>query len=804
MAIKTKEEMFGDGGGFGPAVPYSTTAPGGHSAGNRGIAFGEQLTSAVANRTHYALALNDEDLDDRLGVFESDGLDAAYRLGAVASAGAGRQVTLDGGAVELISAQATIRDLDDLDALLRLEATGDSIPTSVGLDIATYASGAGGLHRRLYQGVTETSLSTSIAGTLNPGSAGATIVQASAGQFHAGGDTNLLLGMDLLQVMSGAHAGIYQIRSLGGTNAQVLVRNVDGTSPAFTADAAVTFRVFRPMWATHWYYHTGNPLQPTRATMFTGVAGARSTVDISAARASSATAEGASTALRVLHKLMDGTQEVRALFDYYGALVLTHDPDAILVGDQDEYSTGLRPATIANLDNSLSVEARMTHAVRGTGGQYRYDYSSQSPLITPNKDYTTSPSTVTFNVSSATGTIFIAAGEFTGADTSDVLPIGCLVRISGAASGNGLYVLAERIADNEFTLMQLDGDTAVFPTVGSASAQFYLHQAIGYLPPLATLLTDGPSPVQASASAHFQAPGVTGGTALFLTAPRIIGANVRHLIRAAVGEADITNAGLEVFSVNTEGVVEGSVFTTRRRGSALSPVDPITGFTGLTLIAENIQDGGNQRIRTYVSPEGMIWETINAAWDGSDWSYDVLGTSVAILRGTVTTQRAAIQLLFHSGVGTWATTDWDRTMNLHQDYLELIGPNTGSSFINPEEPVASTSATIARTLYPSAVVKTWGRLAIAGGPAVSVGTGMNISAVSLISADAVIQVDLATPFSSVNDFAPFASINSASPGRTVQPEIVSASRVYLRKFNGTSAEAYDSGDNVFFQALGHQ
>jgi len=103
MAIKRKEEMFGDGGGFGPAVPVDTSNPPGHSAGNRGIAFGEAVTAAGANRSSYALAVNDEDLEDRLLEFETSGLDAAYRLGAANVAGGGRVIDVDGGSVDVVT-----------------------------------------------------------------------------------------------------------------------------------------------------------------------------------------------------------------------------------------------------------------------------------------------------------------------------------------------------------------------------------------------------------------------------------------------------------------------------------------------------------------------------------------------------------------------------------------------------------------------------------------------------------------------------------------------------------------------------
>lgn len=82
MAIKTKEELFGDDAGNGAKVPVSTSAPAGHGPNNRGVAFGEPVTSAVANRMTYALAENDEDLDARINshVTETTGAHAASAI----------------------------------------------------------------------------------------------------------------------------------------------------------------------------------------------------------------------------------------------------------------------------------------------------------------------------------------------------------------------------------------------------------------------------------------------------------------------------------------------------------------------------------------------------------------------------------------------------------------------------------------------------------------------------------------------------------------------------------------------------
>ena len=52
--------------------PWGPTVPRNASEAERikiiGIGFGEQLTASIANRTHYSLCLNDEDLNTRLAV----------------------------------------------------------------------------------------------------------------------------------------------------------------------------------------------------------------------------------------------------------------------------------------------------------------------------------------------------------------------------------------------------------------------------------------------------------------------------------------------------------------------------------------------------------------------------------------------------------------------------------------------------------------------------------------------------------------------------------------------------------------
>lgn len=801
MAITTKEQMFGDNGVNGLQAPFSNTAPSGYGVNNRAIGFGEQLTSAVANRTHYALALNDEDLDSRLTTIETDGLDAAYRQGALAVPGGGRVITKDGGAVEIQSAQATPRVDDRADALMRVDASGDTITNGIGYD--AIVEGTVLLGRRTFVGSTNTSVS-STSGTLNPAAAGATLIQADVGDvFHTSGDMDLLRGVDLIEIVDTVYAGLYRVHAAGGADNQLILRHIDGTSPTFAANTAVTFYLRRPIVALGLTYHPGNSLQSTKGNLFVGTPGARTVVDVIPMMADSFDPDGAQAALRVFQRLVDGSAAARAIFDRYGVLALTPDPATVDGNDVDTYLTGLLPATFVNFDTSVST-THMGMAVRGLVDAIRYDVSLQGPLITPNKNYSSSSSGGTFALDSATGTIFLNIADFTGADTTDVLPHGCLVRVSGASSGNGLYVLYQRIADNEIVLRTLSGGTAVFPTTGVCTLHFYSHQAIGRLPALAAVDETGSAVAPVIPSAMLSAGGADGATALALTAPRTIAGVERYFLRGVVGDTGLTDAVREVFSVDSEGAIRGSAVRTTRRGSAAAPVDPLTGFTGLTLIAENIQDGGNQRHRTYISVEGTIWETINAAWDGSVWSYDALGGSCAILRGSSTSQRAVVQLLYRSGIGTWNTNEWDRTVNIHTDYVQLFGQNNDRLNLDPNDFASTTTATAANTLYPSAIVKNWARLAIAAGPAVSVTGGMGITSASLVSANTEIQLVLTTAFDNASSMCPMVSFSGATLGRTLQVTVIDTTTLRVTKFNGTSAEAFANGDVVFFHIVGVQ
>lgn len=253
MAIKTKEEMFGDGGGFGPAVPFSTTAPGGHSAGNRGIAFGEQLTAAVANRTHYALALNDEDLDGRIGPFEADGLDAAYRLGALAVPGGGRDIEVDGGAVRL-----SIPDTGAIAGLATVLEThwGEGSGTRLG----SYVMADGRrVHLRPYTR-NALGLTDSIAFAFHAESPTFGRLNITDVITFEGWENLLPYGM-WVEIVTGANQGLYRLVRTFEADNRIFVRAMNGSVPAFPTSGVGTLRFYN----TH---ITGQQAQTSAATAY--------------------------------------------------------------------------------------------------------------------------------------------------------------------------------------------------------------------------------------------------------------------------------------------------------------------------------------------------------------------------------------------------------------------------------------------------------------------------------------------------------------------------------------------------------
>lgn len=247
MAFKTAAEIFGDGGGWGTQVNISLVAPSGaYAATNRGIGFGEVLSSAIANRTTYALGLNADDLNTRLALWETGGLDTAYDLGAAAVPGGGREITKNAGAVETVSTLAT-QYIDDLaNAHFRANALGDST-SGGGFDfrgLAT-ASPAYGFLSRVNKAITGGfTLAATGAVTLNPGGLGGAIIRFGAAVHNTTTTDVSLDGLDFIELTGSAHDGLYRIISLGAATTDLHVVQLNNVAPSFGVSAAATAKPF--------------------------------------------------------------------------------------------------------------------------------------------------------------------------------------------------------------------------------------------------------------------------------------------------------------------------------------------------------------------------------------------------------------------------------------------------------------------------------------------------------------------------------------------------------------------------------
>lgn len=263
MAIRRSIELFGDDDANGPRAPIDLNPGAGLGAQNRAVAFAEGLTSACVNRTTYALALNDDDLNARIGAFEAGGLDTVYRLGEQNQPGGGRVVHIDGGAIEARAAPATNYAMDRANACFRARIEDATIDGGGGFDFVARAGGSGDaspgrggwgyLDRRaiVFPGPT-TRLALTQAGTLNPNGAGAALVSVAGGNggyFGASGESLLVPNVDLLEILDTLYAGLYVVTSTTNDTRVPVVR-LDGTAPNFAPNTEVTFRVFRPVFST--------------------------------------------------------------------------------------------------------------------------------------------------------------------------------------------------------------------------------------------------------------------------------------------------------------------------------------------------------------------------------------------------------------------------------------------------------------------------------------------------------------------------------------------------------------------------
>jgi hypothetical protein len=258
MPIKTSQQLFGDDGANGPKAPVSQSPAAGLGADNRAIAFNEELTSSSANRATYALSLNDEDLDRRVTAFENGGLDTVYRLGLNNQAGGGRVIHPDGGAVETQLALAESYASDVANAHLRVNQLDDSIDGAVALDVVSKSGVGQGAGAALFSLLDRRSLILSTYHTvfeetqraiLNENNAAPdsiTLIGAGRWTTALSSDTDVLVGIDLIEVLEGEHAGVYVLRAITSQKRAQLWA-LSGQVAVFASDTEVPVRLFRPV-----------------------------------------------------------------------------------------------------------------------------------------------------------------------------------------------------------------------------------------------------------------------------------------------------------------------------------------------------------------------------------------------------------------------------------------------------------------------------------------------------------------------------------------------------------------------------
>lgn len=519
MAFKSKAEIFGDGGGFGPAVPVSTSNGPGTNATNRGIQFGEQVTAAIGNRPSGALADNTDELNTRVAVFETDGLDAAYRLGAAAVAGGGRVVTKDGGAIETQSAMASQRDTDIANAHLRAVFSGDLVNGGVGLDVAGFGrSGVGNhlaslLDRRAIAPNNDTILGTTVNVTLNSGGTDPDGLTIGAGQFSAGSNNDLILGYDMVQVLSGAHAGVYIITNLVSSTVATLM-NLDGTSPSFGSSVASTARFFRPTLSASSRYGS-NAAHLHQANMMSGVPGQESALDLIAGatygrlETSGASTDGARHALRVLQRPSSGIPASWFEIDAAGSLSSRVSSDSLGSSHVGSPKFGIPAFLIEQPQGTGSTEVGVVAKSVGALTDYF------GALVVQDQRTTGVPTGVV-NFTFKTGNI-VDFADVNMADTQ-VAPGVSLIEIITPTAQAGIYKVSVRTAnDGELTLTPFNGGALSLPTSGSGTARVLAPVSMGRRTLPATVASYfGALGTNGSAAMMAQTDGVANSSALVL------------------------------------------------------------------------------------------------------------------------------------------------------------------------------------------------------------------------------------------------------------------------------------------------
>lgn len=504
MAIKTKEELFGDDGANGPRVPVSETNPPGTSAANRGVQFGEAVKSDTANRAPYALAENDEDLDRRLKLFESTGLDAAYRAGETEDPEEGRIITLDGGAVETVSELGADFEQDSANAHFRANMLGDSDGLSVGFEVRGKAAAAFLYSEKIgpsrYSNLTTNPMNC----TLNDSGSGSNYLTVNdPGRVFRDGSnlTDLIPGFDLVFVTE-VVSGLVKVCRIFTIIDQFTVglRALSGDMVSWGANTAATFVVAR-MRAANWSASFGSRPDASETNVMAGGGNESPSALILIPGADSPTDPGgAQEALRVYRKTPEGLLRTTMVIGREGELrYQRHDPD-----------TGAETRAMRTLGPPV-----LTHDVREPNGSGTYSQTYpagyQAGMFSRFHGGTVFHSNLTTqDTPSAWSGDAVLAGNFpaifdVGYDTitlpdtpttglaalRNLLCGGALLQCVSSSNSAlvGFYWLLERSAgsDDTYVLRDINGSTPVFTDDSGEFLLLPLVHAFGNQIPMSTV-----------------------------------------------------------------------------------------------------------------------------------------------------------------------------------------------------------------------------------------------------------------------------------------------------------------------------
>jgi len=403
--------------------------------------------SKRANRINFKGAGVSLGADGTVSVKTVATLDDAYRANDPLTPGAGRVITVDGGAVE---AQPDATDNNDTFRSSFRVSVADvfGAKSLTGFDFKSDASTlagsdpyAGFSDRRVFApAATSTTLTPSF--TVN---VAVDVVTATGGEFFwlagAYASTLLMFRLDLIEI----EGVTYVIETYGALGTQVVIRNLDGTPPALTL-TGVTATVYRPRLITN-RGATGTPADnlntwitaQEQSEAFAGQPfGALNLFANSSTAIGAGDGGGSTAALAFWSRYNFLGVEVNATlnwFDTFGRFNSIMNRTFMTGGAYPDYLYRGDFATRAVKDTIFPTAPTFGHIVEEYSDvQARYDYLSLVPLVPGGSTYNATATTV------ATGQVTV-----TSVLLADLIPYGSaifeLTSVNGDTTKRGLFLI---------------------------------------------------------------------------------------------------------------------------------------------------------------------------------------------------------------------------------------------------------------------------------------------------------------------------------------------------------------------------